>query len=149
MKKIHFIAISQLILNMPLRNRSLTENGFVNYISIRKTHFNGMFIVLNGINIDWNVVVNENNIAIIMQGCAKGELSHVLFVLQRNFLPNYTEGSTLKEKKTNLIKVMIYNFVFAFVPLSLVRTKDSFDKLVSKLAINGAIYCVAASQECT
>lgn len=36
-----------------------------------------------------------------------------------------------------------------YLPLSQYFTADTFDMLVSKFAISGAIYCVAASHECT
>lgn len=37
----------------------------------------------------------------------------------------------------------------AHLPLSRYRTTESFEIEVSKFAINGAIYCVAANHECT
>lgn len=43
----------------------------------------------------------------------------------------------------------MYSICDMILPLSKYLTSDEFDILESKLAINGAMYCVAASQECT
>lgn len=50
-------------------------------------------------------------------------------------------------KVTNIHSLRSVTKIYS--PLSLSFTNESFDMLVSKLAISGAMYCVAASHECT
>jgi len=68
---------------------------------------------------------------------------HKKYPVMRAYLVKKQQTVVVREFKIMFLKGYHINL---YSPLSRYLTKDSFEMLVSKLAMSGAMYCVAASQ---
>lgn len=72
----------------------LTENGLIDDVRIRESHFDRMFVVVNLLNVDGNRLVSEHNVTRFVQRGTEGEGPVFWAILQRDVLPHHREGFT-------------------------------------------------------
>lgn len=75
----------------------------------------------------------------------KNDKAKNLFSLHRKLMRERSPARA----HTHVCSISMYFFSDVNIPLSAYFTDDIFDMLVSKFAISGAMYCVAANHECT
>lgn len=70
----------------------LTENGLIDDVSVRQSHFDRMFVIVNLLDVNGNRLISEHNVTGFVQRGTEREGTVLGPILQRDVLPHHREG---------------------------------------------------------